>query len=164
MRPGRGFLFRAACLGGAALAGAGAALVAVDRVAPAEPAGTRIALSACAVAPGPPAFTLPLDLVLDRTAPAEVSIGPFDLAGMVEPLTIGFHLVEDAGEKVAMRRGERVDLPVLADGAGRLEKIALRCRYGEPARVIYSYATQRVELDVIAGEDAPARGSARGSS
>lgn len=159
MRPGRGLLFRAFCLGGAALAGAGAALFAVDRVAPAEPAGTQIALSACAVAPGPPAFSLPLGLVLDRTAPAEVSIGPFDLAGMLEPLTIGFHLVEDVGEKVAVRRDGRVDLPVLAEGVGRLEKIALRCRYGEPARVIYSYGTERVELDVIAEEDAPARGS-----
>lgn len=152
MPMGRAFLVRMAWLGGAALAGAGATFLAADRIGRAEAAATRIELGACGIAPGPPTMTVPLKPVLHGLAPAEMSLGPFALAGMAEPLVIGFHLVDDPAEKVAVRQSGRVDLPVLAEGAGRLEKIALRCRYGEPARVIYTYARQRLDLDVVPGE------------
>lgn len=141
----------------AAVAGAG--FLAGLRHAGEAPATTRIELVACGLAPGPEPIDLALAPLL-RDAPAGVSLGPFALGGIAEPVTIRFEPLDGAREKTARRAGGVVTLPVAIDRPDHPDAITLHCRYGAPARVAFRFGGDRVELPVLAeGPEAGAPGS-----
>lgn len=148
-------------IGLAAGLGVGAVLgaLAAERWRAGDPALTRIEMTACGIAPGPPDLALPLGALLADAAPAQISLGPFALGGVTGPVTLRFQAVEAPEAKRPRLAEAYVEAPVLLAGGDRLEWIALRCRYGRPAQISYGYASGRIDREVIAApdDDRPAR-------
>ena len=135
-------------LGAFAAAAAAGALVAAVWWGDPAPASTRIALIGCGISPGPPEMDLPLGLILERAAPASVSLGPFDLTGIAGPVTIRFEAASSIGDKAPWRKDGVVKLPVLVASETPLEQVTLRCRHGRPARVGFQYGTEIMDLEI----------------
>ncbi len=112
------------------------------------PASTRIALIGCGISPGPPELDLPLGLVLERAAPAGISLGPFELAGIAQPVTLRFEVAPSVDEKAPWRSDGLVKLPVVVGPEPPPEQITLRCRHGTPALVSFLYGARRLELQI----------------
>ncbi len=131
----------------------------------AAPASTRITLIGCGISPGPPEIELPLGLVVERATPAAVSLGPFELAGVAEPVTIRFEAASSIDDKAPWRKGGLVNLPVFTGPDQPLEQVTLRCRHGEPGRVGFRYGARRLELEIAPSASeaptAPAAATAR---
>jgi hypothetical protein len=136
----------------AASAGAGGFLAGTHLGAD-EPA-TRIELVACGLAPGPPPIDLPLTRIL-REAPEGVSLGPFALGGVAEPVMLRFEPLPEAEEKAVNRVGSVVTLPVDLHRPGHLETVTLRCRYGALERAAFRFGPERLELPVLADQTPP---------
>jgi hypothetical protein len=136
----------------AAATGAGGFLVGA-RFGADEPV-TRIELVACGLVPGPPPIDLPLGRILHE-APAGVSLGPFDLAGVSESVMLRFQPLPEAEQKAAHRSGGVVTLPVDLDRGEHLEKVTVRCRYGAPAVAAFHFGPERLELPVLADQTRP---------
>ncbi len=137
--------------GGAAM-GALAALTWLNDPAPAK---TRIALIGCGISPGPPEMVLPLGLILEGAGLAPVSLGPFDLPGIADPVTIRFEAATGIDDKRPWREGGLVKLPVHLAAQAPLEQVTLRCRHGQPARVGFRYGTEHLEIDIAPHPVAP---------
>jgi hypothetical protein len=133
----------------AAATAAAGGFVAGERLGGTRAPATTIEIVACGLAPGPPTIELPLDQILHQAGPIAVGLGPFALGGVAEPVTIRFKPVPASDEKTPRRDGGAVTLPVHVDRPDRLERVTLRCRYGEPTRVAYRYGAERLELPVL---------------
>ncbi len=142
-------------VGGAAM-GALAALTLLNEPPPAK---TRIALVGCGISPGPPEMALPLGLILEGAGSAPVSLGPFDLPGIADPVTIRFEAAQGIDDKRPWREDGLVKLPVHFASQTPLEQVTLRCRHGQPARVSFRYGAERMDFDIapVAPEAASAR-------
>ena len=130
---------------GATGAGALAALEWLNAPAPTK---TQIAMTGCGISPGPPEMALPLELILEGAGAASVSLGPFDLPGVTDPVTIRFEAAPGIDEKTPWRDGGLVTLPVHLAAETPIERVTLRCRHGQPARVSFHYAAERLDIDI----------------
>lgn len=130
-----------------ALAGAAGGFLAGARLGSAEPPLTRIELLACGIAPSLPPIELPLARIL-RATPAGISLGPFSLGGVPEPVTLRFEPRAGTEGEAAHRSGGLVTLQLDLDRSERLDRITLHCRDGKPARAALRFGPERLDLPV----------------